>query len=152
MATDRILARASQKVVWICPVMWASSYVSLCEVRNSSIHTGCVNLSSYVSLWNKWTAYEMVAVPKHFMWYFCLTPLIKNGSLHFSGILVVTFQIHCGGIPSQNYENRQCPVISGPNWKNTSNTYRISWLKTTFSLCFPPLCLSGAECRHSCIQ
>ena len=43
----------------------------------------------------------------------CQYPQIKAESLHLKHILVVSFQIRCGGVQSQNDEN--CYNVPGPN-------------------------------------
>ena len=48
---------------------------------------------------------KIVAIPKPFFQFCCKYPQIKAGILHFNCISSVSFQIHCGTVQGQNYEN-----------------------------------------------
>ena len=46
----------------------------------------------------------------------CKYPQIKTESLHLKHILIVSFQLHCGGVQSQNNENCVSVInLYGPN-------------------------------------
>ncbi len=76
------------------------------SIKNEHFIYNYINLSNYI--WapeNRGLCTKMFAVLKRFIRYFCSTPWIKAESLHFNCISIVSFQIHCDGIQSQNYEN-----------------------------------------------
>ena len=58
-----------------------------------------------------------VVIPTLFTRFGCKYPQIKAERLHLKPILSVLFQVHCGGVQSQNDENS--PSIYRPNYKLT---------------------------------